>query len=476
MGPRFAGAGEAWAARPFGARVLEFGLILSALAGLWVGVFAVLPGPGGVPLHLMTLGAFVGLASAMALAFSWALARRTAAWTRPRVPVLLAAQGLAWTWLLSQGSSQFAGDRALATALDLLALAWLLGGIACAKGWLVPQSSLQRVETLVLPGVLLPAGLALRLFPGYTPPPLGPVLGLAAAVLLGLAWLRPGPRRPWDRWDLAALALLWAAMVPVFLPYQTYSMDYYLGPLNGLWLGWHSWVQVGCQYGPGSVLFLEACFKALRCPPAWAAFSALHLLAFLAWFGALAWLLRSALRSRPLAWAGMAALLLGCYYQGTGMGNLPYPSTGPLRFGPPLLVVLACYARLRAQGRHWALDLLPWAALVVAAAWSLEVFVFALAGGLGMRLWECWGRPGWARRLGADLAVLAAALACWLAALSLGLRLHAGAWPDWAAYLQQVGAYGGGFGAVPLYRWSPWIFFPALAVASLAALIHRRVG
>jgi hypothetical protein len=141
---------------------------------------------------------------------------------------------------------------------------------------------------------------------------------------------------------------------------------------------------------------------------------------------------------------------------------------GLLRFGLPLLSLVLLRLRLDgpANGRRWDWALLGVVAL--SAVWSVETFVYTLAGVAGYFLWDR-GFGGLGRVLGA-LAFSAGAIGI----LSLAIRWGAGDWPQWGLYLGQARAYGGGFAAIPIYVWSPWVFAPALALGGLLYLVVQR--
>ncbi len=228
------------------------------------------------------------------------------------------------------------------------------------------------------------------------------------------------------------------------------------------------------QYGVGSIYFLAGWFHLL--PLGYGTYGLLDdILTALFYAGAYG-LLRLARVSRPLAAAALAVAVVALIYTlHYDVGQLP--QQGPLRFGLPMVVILAATAASRwpAAGARWRV--LALAAVGLSAIWALEAFAYTSLTFAVITALETWLRPAgqrrrWlARQLGlAALAVITAHLILALATLAATGQL-----PDWGQYLAYVQAFvlGGQAGQVVygFEPWSPGLAVGAVALCSAAAIV-----
>ena len=186
-------------------------------------------------------------------------------------------------------------------------------------------------------------------------------------------------------------------------------------------------------------------------------------------------LLRLAGAPRPLAAAALALGVVALVF------NLPYavgalPQQGPLRFGLPMLVILAAVAGARWPRRGRAAQVAGLVVVGLSSIWALEAFAYT-AGVYAVTavMWTMTEAPGGRLRwLGRQAALAVAACFC-AHLLFAGATLAAtGELPDWGEYLAYLDAFLFGSLGDLTYDVSPWS--PGLAVgaaymASAAALV-----
>jgi hypothetical protein len=253
------------------------------------------------------------------------------------------------------------------------------------------------------------------------------------------------------------------------------QQDYLLGSANQLLGGGALLVDVPVsQYGVGLVYFLDGWFHLV--PIGYGTLGLLDSILTALFYVIAYGVLRIAGAGRVIAVATAAAGVVGLIYSlRYSVGSLP--ETGPLRFGLPMLLVLArvaqlCHPRYRRVAAGFAL-----AVLGLSSVWALEAFAYTLVVFAAIAAAQAWLRPpgerrGWLlREAGSAIGacVLAHAL---LAAITL---LAAGRLPDWGQYLTYIHSFllGGQAGAISygFSRWSPGLAVGAAALASAAALM-----
>jgi hypothetical protein len=266
--------------------------------------------------------------------------------------------------------------------------------------------------------------------------------------------------------------------VPIFLfgpGLVQFQQDWLLGPTNQLLAGGAVLVNVPVsQYGVGLLYFLGGWFR--LAPIGYGTFGFLDglltALFYIAGYGVLR--LAGVRRLLAASVIGFAVLVL-VYNFHFFVGQLP--EEGPLRFGMPMLLVLAEVAagrspRWRAAGRSIALFV-----LAVSAVWSLEAFAytaFTYLAALGARVWLTSPR-GRIRTVAIELGLGAASVLAAHAIFALATLAATGALPDWQPYLTTVHAFllGGAAGQITygFADWSPGLAVYAGALLSAAGVV-----
>jgi hypothetical protein len=315
------------------------------------------------------------------------------------------------------------------------------------------------------------------------------VVGGVAVLVIGPRLRPPSLTRPWGPVVdvvFAALVALAVANVIVFhtsgrLP-NVYvppgviqnQQDYLLGSANQLRGGGALLVNVpGSQYGVGLVYFLDGWFHLV--PIGYGTLGLLDSILTAGFYVIAYCVLRIAGAGRLIAVAAIAAavvaLILGLRYP---VGALP--ETGPLRFGLPLVLVLARTVHMRWPSVR-AAAVLSFAVLGVSAVWAFEAFVYTAVTFAVIVAVQAWlGQPGERRRWLIRQVGLALA-ACVIAHLTLAVitLLVSGHLPDWGQYLTYLRSFllGGEAGVISygFSNWSPGLAVGGATLASAAALV-----
>jgi hypothetical protein len=359
-----------------------------------------------------------------------------------------------------------------------------LPGLARWEGW-------RRLEGKLLLLVPVAVLVGLKHFDSGAFPPQSRWAAMVA--LAGCAtWLvsrqvpGQGSKSAW--WlGLGALWLLLLLQCSLDLPHLTdtlkHHQNFYLGPVNDVLHGKSMLVDVNCQYGVGVIYFLALLFKThilgLYYPQ-------LTFLIMCLWMAQYVWLFKMLRKIFQSPW-----LLVFCMASATLLerfgyftdDNIAAPSVGPLRFGLPLLVLTAAYARrVKAEGAG-ASRRLELALLGIASIWSFETFAYSMAGYGAVLFHESWadsiGLRGFVGRFIPALLKTALALAAAQVLFGLGTLLRSGHWPAWSQYLEYVSLYGRSrFGSLEFPVFSPWIALAGLSFLSVMAasfgLFSRR--
>ena len=325
----------------------------------------------------------------------------------------------------------------------------------------------------------------------------GLALGLAAACGTAYAYGRvrmPRPSRPWGI-ALDALGLLVVlTLVPdlvIFRPEEAvgnpvialetgiiqFHHNFLLGPANEVLHGHAMLVGTASQYGVSSIYLLAAWFQ--LAPIGYGTLGLLTGLLAALWFGAGYGILRLAGTPRLLAAAAfgvaIVALVFNLLYP---IGSLP--QSGPLRFGLPMVLVLAAVAGERFPRRARAARVAMAATVGLSAVWSMEAFAYTVAVFAALAVAQAWlARDPW-RSLVRRAAE--AVLSCVVAHVVFALLTLAGSGslPDWGEYLAYLREFL--FGEVgqltyDVGRWTPGLVVGAGYLASAAAfaeLVRRR--
>jgi hypothetical protein len=182
--------------------------------------------------------------------------------------------------------------------------------------------------------------------------------------------------------------------------------------------------------------------------------------------------LRTAIRSHALVIAAVAAAVMANIFANLG-AYAGYPSIGPLRFGPPYLVVAAAVAASRWPQYARPLRVAQFVVIAIAAVWSFETFVYTVITFFALATLRAFGpsRAG-VRAFVRELAGAAAVSVGAVLVLTIGTRVVAGAWQDWSGYFAYLLLYSvDEFGNLPLDFWSPGLLMAALIFLSAVGVI-----
>jgi hypothetical protein len=177
--------------------------------------------------------------------------------------------------------------------------------------------------------------------------------------------------------------------------------------------------------------------------------------------------LRLACTSQAVAVLGLGVALVA-NLAGPVPPFIGYPSTGPLRFGLPWVVILAGMLRARSTQHRRLLDTVMLATVAVGAVWSIETFAYCTATSLADR------EPDGTRDFFVAGRIAGALVAAVLlvATTSVVVLAVAGDWPSWTGYLSLVTLYAmRGFGSLLIPAWSPGYLVGGLYLVSLAAFV-----
>lgn len=263
------------------------------------------------------------------------------------------------------------------------------------------------------------------------------------------AWWQRQATRRWPAWTPIVVAVALAVVLwhPNF-PYEEHHYGYWLGPANDQ-LGGKQWlVETNSQYGLFSHLSLVGVF-ALTGGVSYEMFSVLNQLSFLVYFTGLFFLLRQWLRSDAAAIAGLSLLMAATYWLmiSPTVTAYDYPGLSPFRFGlyVPALLLWLNYTRKRKNVyRELCLALAGLAPL-----WNIDsgMYLAAAVGAVAIFDATVWGQGPWPQRIVDAVGRLARLIGygiLGLLAISLGVRLGGGAWPNWSAILAEVATYTSG--------------------------------
>ena len=258
--------------------------------------------------------------------------------------------------------------------------------------------------------------------------------------------------------------------------------NFVLGPANVVLNGGAVLVDTASQYGVGSIYFLAAWFQ--LAPIGYGTLGFLDGALFALFFAGGYCVLRLAHTPRPLAAAGIGiAVIVLIYNLPYSVGSLP-AQHGPIRFGLPMLVILAATLGARFARGSRAAGGAQLAVVGVASVWALEAFVYTGVTFAAIACFRAWTRP--VPRCLAWLAwqatmALAACLGAHLA-LTAATFAFTGRLPDYGQYLAFLQSFAVGQVGNITYdfsRWSPALVVGVAYAASAAAFVlvlRRRPG
>jgi hypothetical protein len=399
-------------------------------------------------------------------------------------------------------------DAGVGGALGFVGAWWIgaLGLLALARGsagsrLLLRSAGVARAVWALAGGLLLVTPLAFTALKSISPIPL--VVGLVAVPLVPAAYERraaAGSPRKRRRLGLAldglALVLILLAIpdlvifrpaasgsgfLPAFKAFVVqFHQDFVLGPTNQVLHGGAVLVDTASQYGIAPIYLLAGWFKLV--PIGYGMLGLLDGILFALVYAAGYGVLRLARTPRPLAAAAIAVGVIVLIYNLLySVGSLP-AQHGPLRFGLPMVAILAATAEARWPRRGRIALAAQLAAVGLASIWALEAFAYTVLTFAAIVWFQAWTRPraarlGWAGRR----AVLALAACVATHLVFVGATLAAaGKLPDYGWYLDFARSFLFGRVGDITYDFAPWS--AALAVgagyaasaAGLVLLLRRR--
>jgi hypothetical protein len=254
-----------------------------------------------------------------------------------------------------------------------------------------------------------------------------------------------------------------------------FQQDWMLGPANQLLAGGAVLVNVPVtQYGVGFQYFLAAWFR--LAPIGYGTFGFLDgLLTALFYIGGYAVLRLAGVRRLVAASAIALGVLVLVYNFRYFVGQLP--EEGPLRFGMPMLMVLAALAGTRWPRRSTLARCAALLVLAAAAIWALEAFAYTAVTYVAAVGAEAWlAPPGMRRRrFVTGVGWGAAAVIAAHVVFALVTLAATGQLPHWGQYLDYLHAFllGGRAGQLTygFDNWSPGLAVYAGAAISAAGVV-----
>jgi hypothetical protein len=409
--------------------------LVGALAALILAL-RVLPGAGGVVEALVAAGGWTIAGTAIL-----ARARRPPRWDR----LLRVAHLAPHAWLLS-GALAFATLLAFTSIGSVSLLPLLLGATAAAAILLVSARGGR------LPRLARPWGIAIDAV----------VIALCLLAVPDLVIFVGGPLGPFTT------------------PVIQFHHDFFLGPVNEITHGSAVLVDTASQYGVGSLYFLAGWFQ--LAPIGYGTLGFLDGALFALFFAAGYCLLRIAGVSRVLAIGALVIAIIALIYNlAFSVGSLP--QHGPLRFGLPMVVVLAAAIGARWPRRSRIAFAAELFAVAVSSLWALEALAYTVATFAAIASFRAWALPG-PGRLASLLRTVAVAFGACVGAhvlFAAATLAASGHLPDWGEYLAYLREFLFGQVGDLTYDYSPWsaglpvgVAYAASAAAFVLVVSRRR--
>jgi hypothetical protein len=412
--------------------------------------------------------------AALPLAFASALWLRSSL-TRREVALLGVIDAGALAATLDVGRLADAGPRFfLVAGVGILALSELLAGQFRS----VLALAAVRVGSLDWLLVPLLFAAAIAFLPSSAYNSKGFWLAFPVAGLLSLVAPEAMRRhRPLLVVDVVLLLLIAATVWDVFYwdGWMVDNHNYYLGPVNEVLHGRTVLVDVFAQYGVGVIYLLAGLFSLI--PLGYGTFALVLSALTVVEFGLMYAIVRIAGRSQLIAVLASAVAIVYVIY-GQIQSFVAYPSTGPLRFGLPYVVILLEVIGARSPARTRGLTLASAVVTALASLWSFETFAYTLAAFLAITALEAVvpereTRRQIVRRRVLPLVALVVALQIVFAVVT---RAAAGGWPQWGTYLDYIRLYSvQGFYTLPVEAWSPGFLLAGVCFASALLLAFVAV-
>ncbi len=374
---------------------------------------------------------------------------------------------------------------------------WILAGLALRRAIRRPWKLFERsppsgrLPALAVWGLAFGAVLCVTHVSTLTLVPL--VVG--ALLVLGLLALGDRIRLPkLARWqlivvDVVALILVLLAVPNVVIYHSSsgppgsifqpgiiqFQQDWIIGPANQLRGGGALLVNSpSSQYGVGMLYFLAGWFH--LAPIGYGTFGLLDGILTALFYATGYCVLRLAGVGRLLAGSALALGVVAFLYDLVyAVGALP--EQGPLRFGPPIALIVFAVAAARWPGRSSLWRAAAFAVLGVASVWALEAFAYTALTFVAIVAMDAWLREP-ADRLRYGLRQLGLGAATFIAAhaiFALATLAGSGHLPDWGQYLAFIHELllGGREGSITygFDNWSPGLALGAACLASAAAIV-----
>ncbi len=337
------------------------------------------------------------------------------------------------------------GDEAHHAVLAAAALGALLAPFLAARLWRDPDDSandIARVVSLVSVAFLLLLFVPRRALEIQY---LLPALALAAAAVFVLRLRRPPWLTPPARIAVDVIACVGVVLVVVQLPDLLNYVGnllihhlYFLGPANDVVHGRPMLGTAWSQYGTGLIDGLGLFFTVVPIGFGTLALlvTALTALQYLCVYA----ILRLSGLGIVLTLAAVAVAALGNLFS-TLETYVAFPSTSPLRFGIPYVMVLAAVIGARSPRYARGSRIAVVALVALAAAWSFETFAYAVGTYGALVLVEALAAgDGALRRILRGAAVGIAASLAAVAVLSLATLLLSGHL-EWGPYVEYLKLY-----------------------------------
>jgi hypothetical protein len=257
-----------------------------------------------------------------------------------------------------------------------------------------------------------------------------------------------------------------------------YHQNFLLGPANVVLHGGAMLVDTASQYGVGSIYLLVGWFQ--LAPIGYGTFGFLDGALFAVFFASAYAVLRLARTPRLLAAGALAlAVVLLVYNLVYSVGSLP--QHGPLRFGLPMLVILAAIGEARRPSRSGVALACEVFIVGLSSVWALEALAYTLFTFVAITWFAAWTRAGHGRRRWFVRRIGLAVASCVAVQLIFaGLTLAAaGHLPEWGQYFDFLQAFLFGRLGDYTYDFSFWSAgYPVgaayLALAAAFVLTIRR--
>ena len=412
------------------------------------------------------------LAFAVALPGGILLAGRQAGLDEPRIAWSVAAgvTALGLALVLRRTGSGDTEHHLIVAAAAALALSapWLVRHITPAgevAGWATAIVALVVIALLFVPEPAMRSG---RL-----------VCALALAAIALVALLATADRRQRPRVRLAVdvvlagalgLAVLSVPDIRVIGYTLVHHHDFYLGPVNAMMHGRPMLDGTWSQYGVGVMEALRAMFAVV--PFGYGGLALIVGLLTAAQYVLVYATLRMAIASQLLVAAVLAAEVVA-HILGLDVSYLAVPSTSPLRFGLPYVVIALAVLAARYPGRARAARIGQVVVVAISAVWSVETFVYSAATfALVVVVTEVAAGPGSSRRIVRAGAIAAAACVATVGAYTL-LAIARSGGVDWGPYVEYVRLYSvDGFGQQRIEFFSPGPVMGAVIFLSVVGTIQ----